>query len=342
MRGRRITDKRMQGSGKRSMSLGKVSIIVPVYNTEKYLQRCLSSIQNQSYKNIEIICIDDGSTDGSGEILDKLAAVDDRLVVIHQENMGVAKARNVGLQAATGDYIGFVDSDDYICKGMYHEMIGKLETENADIVTCGFYFDDGMRRWRAENLGDVPKSVVPIRDFLPYIYERDKYRGVAGYMWTRLFRRELIFDEKNKLRVSCPHLHTGEDIVFVAKVNMLAKTILYIDKPLYCYFQRDDSIGHTNQRQLEELAWVNAYEIIIRDYSEAGIEQGVINLIKRMHVYRCGKILEIALQNKDQEKITLLRKKIRENLQVYRETNLKHLERVRWIEGLLHENGTEQ
>lgn len=303
------------------------------------MERCLQSLQNQSYKKIEIICIDDGSTDGSGEILDRIAATDDRVFVIHQKNMGVAKARNAGLQIATGDYIGFVDSDDYICKGMYHEMIGKLETENADIVTCGYYFDDGRRRWRAKNLGDVPKYVVPIRDFLPYIYERDVYRGVAGYMWTRLFRRELIFDEDNKLKVSCPHLYTGEDIVFVAKVNMLAKTILYIDKPLYCHFQRADSIVHTNQRQLKELAWVSAYEIIIRDYSDAGIEQEVINLIIRMYVYRCGKILETALQNQDEEKITLLREKIKENLQVYIETNLEHLERVKWIESLLHENG---
>lgn len=317
------------------MSLGKVSVIVPVYNTESYLERCLQSIQNQSYKNIEIICIDDGSTDGSGDILDKIAASDERLIVIHQESMGVAEARNAGLQVATGDYLGFVDSDDYICKEMYHEMVEKIETEKVDIVTCGYYLDDGRQRWHVKNLGNVPKGGVSIRDFLPYIYERDTYRGVASYMWTRLFRRELIFDEKNKLKVSCLQLHTGEDIVFVAKINMIARNISYIDKPFYYYCQRADSLVHANQSVLKYLGWIKAYEMIIGMYSNAGIEQRVIDLIKRMYVYRCGKILETALQNKDEEKIILLRGKIRENLETYIETNLDHLERVRWIESLL-------
>ena len=111
----------------------KISVIVPVYNTEDYLEKCIRSIMNQTYKNLEIITINDGSTDNSLSILENLKKEDDRIIIINQENMGVSKARNKGLDYATGEFIGFVDSDDFLEEDMYDIMIKHLIEENADL-----------------------------------------------------------------------------------------------------------------------------------------------------------------------------------------------------------------
>jgi glycosyltransferase involved in cell wall biosynthesis len=116
----------------------KVSIIVPVYNSEKYLKKCLDSILNQNYKNIEVLVIDDGSNDNSLDIIHEASTRDKRIIVIEKKNGGVSSARNEGLTRASGDYIGFVDSDDYIKKEMYEELVLNLELHNADIVECGY------------------------------------------------------------------------------------------------------------------------------------------------------------------------------------------------------------
>lgn len=111
-----------------------ISIIVPIYNVEKYLPQCLDSIINQTYKNLEIILIDDGSTDNSGKICDKYKLLDNRIIVIHKSNGGLSDARNTGINIATGDYISFVDADDFIDKNMYTILFQKINTTNADII----------------------------------------------------------------------------------------------------------------------------------------------------------------------------------------------------------------
>ena len=115
-----------------------VSVIIPAYNIEDYIGRCLDSIISQTYKNLEIIVVDDGSRDYTGEILDNYAKKDRRIKVIHKENGGVSSARNKGIEAAEGDYIGFIDGDDLIEPGMYKTLVDLLEEENADIAHCGY------------------------------------------------------------------------------------------------------------------------------------------------------------------------------------------------------------
>ena len=114
-----------------------VSVIVPVYNVEKYLKKCVTSIMENSFKNLEINLVDDGSTDNSGQLCDELAIMDIRIKVIHKKNGGLSSARNAGLDIARGDYISFVDSDDYIDKNMLGKMLDKAIEYNADIVQCG-------------------------------------------------------------------------------------------------------------------------------------------------------------------------------------------------------------
>lgn len=311
----------------------KISVIIPVYNTEKYVERSIRSVLNQIYQNMEVICVDDGSTDRSGMILDQIAEEDERMVVIHKVNEGVSAARNLALEKATGEYIGFVDSDDYINPAMYFELVSAIEKSEADIATCNYYMAYASHVERAMNGRPVPETPVKIRDFLIYIYERDVYKGVAGYLWTRLFRSTLIKEGKgNSLLVQFDNRFLGaDDVAFVADVNMRAKTIVYVDKPLYYYYQREGSIVHDEQKQFDTFFWIKAYEYLIEKYTKHGVNENVLDMIKRMYVFRCGKLLEIARNMEDKEKTDMLSEKIRKYLEVYVRTNLNQMERVKWI-----------
>ena len=124
-----------------------ISIIVPVYNVEQYLAQCIESILKQTYKYLQIILVDDGSTDGSGSICDKYKEIDERIIVIHQQNKGLVGARKAGLYMATGQYIGFVDGDDYINKEMYQSLLDYAITETADVVHSAYFIDKwGVKR----------------------------------------------------------------------------------------------------------------------------------------------------------------------------------------------------
>lgn len=311
----------------------KISVIIPVYNTEEYVERSIRSVLKQTYENIEIICVDDGSTDHSGDILDRLAEEDERMVVIHKRNEGVTAARNLALEKATGEYIGFVDSDDYIDPAMYYELVSALEKGKADIATCNYYLTYDSHIERARNCRPVPEVAINIRDFLIYIYERDVYKGVAGYLWTRLFRSSLIKGEiGDSLLVRFNDRFLGtDDVAFVADVNMRTGKIIYVDKPLYYYYQREGSIVHDEKKQYDTLFWIKTYEYLIEKYTKCEVNENVLDMIKRMYVFRCGKLLEIARNMGDKEKAELLLEKIRRYLEVYVRTNLNQLERVKWI-----------
>ena len=313
----------------------KISIIIPVYNTERYIERCLRSVLAQTYENLEIICVDDGSEDASGSILDKILKEDDRLHVIHNAKSGVGVSRNIALQKATGDYYGFVDSDDYIAPDMYYTLLEAIEKSNVDIVTCNYYLDYDGKIKIAENEKKVPDMPMKTNDFLQYVWERDMYKGVANYLWTKLYRKELIKNEKGELIDNFENGFSGTDIVFNARVCTRARDILYIDIPLYYYTQRNDSIVHNSLMQMNTLSWVKAYERIIDIYNEQNVRNDIMELVQRMYVYRCGKVLEDAIEQNDIEKITLLQNKIKEYFPVYVKTNLTHIERIKWILELL-------
>ena len=114
----------------------RISVVVPVYNVEQYLEKCVNSIINQTYKNLEIILVDDGATDKSGKLCDELAKLDNRIMVYHKKNGGLSDARNYGVERATGDYIGFVDGDDYIDAEMYEKLYEAIKKENVDVAEC--------------------------------------------------------------------------------------------------------------------------------------------------------------------------------------------------------------
>jgi glycosyltransferase involved in cell wall biosynthesis len=222
----------------------ELSVIVPVYNVEPYLERCLDSILNQTYRVGEIICVDDGSTDGCLEILQTYAAKDARIKVIHKENGGLVSARKAGLRASHGMYIAYVDSDDWIECDMYEKLMDEMRRNRADIVTSG-----RIRDYQTA-------SVIEGEELSPGIYEGEKLRTellaniwdiehffkimIAQPLWGKIFTRELLFPEQ--LRVD-DMISVGEDTACYFPCLMKAKKVVVTGKNLYHYCVRKGSIS---------------------------------------------------------------------------------------------------
>lgn len=217
----------------------KVSIITPIYNVERYLCRCLDSLIAQTYKNIEIILVDDGSTDGSASICDCYAFRDNRIKVKHIDNGGVSNARNLGLSIATGEYITFVDSDDWIdC--YYIENWVKAASQHAGDVFIGGYIEDYGHGEKFEINKCNCLTAWNNMECIYNIFVRNTYQD--GFTWGvcgKFFRREVCFDETFPSDVTM-----GEDAIWLWKVLKNATLVFYIPSCGYHYFQRDDSVMH--------------------------------------------------------------------------------------------------
>lgn len=208
----------------------KISVIVPVYKVEPYLRKCLNSIVNQTYQNLEIILVDDGSPDSCGAICDEYAAGDRRIKVIHQANGGLSAARNVGIDIATGDYIGFVDSDDWIELDMYEYLLSGAQQSEADIAVCGMFEElpdrQNIRSWQEAETFDTEGG-------LEQLFLRKKYSHSA---WDKLYRHALFAD------VRFPNGRNFEDIATTYRVFEKARTVQLMPEAKYHYLQRSNSI----------------------------------------------------------------------------------------------------
>lgn len=206
-----------------------ISVIVPIFNAEKYLNKCINSIICQTYNNLEIILINDGSTDKSLEICEKYAHTDKRIKLMSKVNGGVSSARNLGLNVANGDYITFVDSDDWLDANMYDEMIKLIKNYDADIAATGYsyeYLDGELIRRNAKTKEIVLNSLQALKK----AFSKDHYQG---FLWNKLisfqvinFPEKLRFDEK---------IYLYEDLLFVSQCILRSEVIAYTDKPLYHY-----------------------------------------------------------------------------------------------------------
>lgn len=211
-----------------------ISVIVPVYNVRSYLEKCFESVAGQSYRNLEIILVDDGSTDGSGELCEELARKDSRVRVIHKKNGGLGSARNAGIDAARGEILSFVDSDDWIEPGMYDTLTEIMHRENAQIIACGIkkVSETGEVSYYQDNLEE--RRVYTREEAL---IELPKNERLSNSMCNKLFRRETI-----------QGLHINEQIFyednpFTPQCFARAEKIAYTAKPFYCYFERTGSIS---------------------------------------------------------------------------------------------------
>jgi len=227
-----------------------LSIVVPVYNAEPYLQKCLESIRNQIFQNFEVLMIDDGSTDGSSIICDDYATLDERFIVIHQNNQGVSAARNKGLEIAQGYYVGFVDSDDWIEPDMYEKMIIAAMNDMNDIVICGVrYVGDSNRSGREDLIYD---RFLSRNDLFEELFNRPN--KIGGGDCNKIFRNKHIFFDTT--------LSIGEDVLFLFDNIVLANKGRQIDQCLYNVRERADSATRKNETNAVALS-LEAYEKII-------------------------------------------------------------------------------
>jgi len=211
-----------------------ISVIIPVYNMERYLEKCLDSIIGQSYQNLEIILVDDASEDNSGKICDRYAAKDGRIKVIHRaKNGGVSAARNAGLDIAIGDYLGFADSDDWLEKDMYQFLLDNLLQVNADISICGFFrnFND----FKVPNDKLYRYRVLRREDALALLLQD---RIIQNFYWCKLYKRDL-FDG-----IRMPEGKIFEDIFAQHLIFEKAQKVVLHNIPKYNYLQRNKSLSN--------------------------------------------------------------------------------------------------
>jgi glycosyltransferase involved in cell wall biosynthesis len=205
-----------------------ISIIVPIYNTEKYIERCINSIRNQTYSNIEIILVNDGSTDRSLEICNEMAARDKRIVVLSQVNSGVSVARNNGLSFAHGEYIAFVDSDDYIKENMYKELIELMERKEVDLICCGcFHVNETNILVSPQNKEEI------FVDKDEGIYKiLDRNGEYDGYIINKIFKKKII--DKWNITFN-PLITISEDTLFCIEYLIHVEYCYFTSKPYYYY-----------------------------------------------------------------------------------------------------------
>lgn len=230
----------------------KVSIIVPVYNVEKYIEKCLETLVNQTLQDIEIIIVNDGSKDNSKEIIKKyIEKYPEKIVYLEKENGGLSDARNFGIPYAKGEYIAFLDSDDYVELNMYEDMYKIAKDENSDMVECDFI-------WEYPN-----KSKVDIGEIYHGKHEMlEKVRVVA---WNKLIKKSIL----NETKIQFPKGFRYEDVEFTYKLLPYLNTVSFLKKPCVHYIQRDNSISNTQNERTKEI--LEVFDHVINFYKEKGL-----------------------------------------------------------------------
>lgn len=227
-------------------TMPKVSIIVPVYNVEKYLNRCIQSLLNQTLKDIEIIMVDDGSPDRCPQMCDNYAKKDNRIKVIHKQNAGLGYARNSGLEIATGEYIAFVDSDDFVNSQMYETLYNNAVSTKADVVYSGFRKEFNKNRFlnvrecniRTEyNKNDMSKLILDFIAAPPY-HKKEYIHDMS--VWHSVYRHNIIKDYH--LRFTSERDYASEDIIFQIDFLNCCTKVVFIPNILYYYCYNQTSL----------------------------------------------------------------------------------------------------
>lgn len=214
-----------------------ISVIVPIYHVEQYLRRCIDSIIGQTYKNLEIILVDDGSDDGCPAICDEYARKDNRIVVIHKDNGGLSDARNVGIDIAKGEYLAFVDSDDYIHRDMYRILMKELIKSDSDVSMSTYKYVYDGKLDEQDITYEEDYSIETMSGIqAQYSYYSDDKKLELTVAWNKLYKKELFSD------LRYPKGKIFEDEFTTYKALYRSKNICLVNLPLYYYLQRNDSI----------------------------------------------------------------------------------------------------
>lgn len=251
------------------MKENKLSIIMPVYNVAEYIEKAVLSILQQTYRNIELVLIDDGSTDGSSEICQRLAELDSRICLIRKDNQGVSAARNDGLDIATGEYITFADSDDWVDHDAYEKMMVYLQQTNSDVCVMGFTpeGDDSF----VNCLQKECKQVLSQNDAINKLIEGKVY---TWSIWDKIYRRDLLSDIAFNKDIA-----NGEDLLFNWHAFRKATKVAYIPLHGYHYVQRMSSM--TNTFSAKKMTVMKAFDIIIADCKN---ESNLLGIIKEKYI----------------------------------------------------------
>lgn len=265
-----------------------ISVIVPVYNVEPYLSECVNSILNQTHKNFEIILVDDGSTDSSGELCDKFAEKDSRIKVIHKDNGGLSSARNAGAEVSHGGYICFIDSDDAVSESYLKTLYENAEKFNADVSMCGFikFTNNEELPLSSENISfDVNKEEILNR--LTEVGTEPAIKITVA--WNKLIRKSVA----DKITFPVGRLH--EDEFYINSLLETAETFAETTAELYYYRQRPDSIvGENNQGDLRHFEAVKAFKKRVKIYkriADKEIYYKMKKAYKDFVVFQCKKVL---------------------------------------------------
>lgn len=254
-----------------------ISVIIPIYNVGKYLDKCIQSVVNQTYKNLEIILIDDGSSDNCPEMCDEWAQRDTRIKVIHKKNGGISETRNVGLAAATGQYIGFVDSDDYIVPQMYEKLYWEIRDKDAAIAMCNLekIKEDGTK---IPLSSPVKSEVFSGKEGLKKILKTGSWYYIA--LWNKLYTREVLEG------ITFPVGKIHEDEFAFHRIYYRASKIVSIEEKMYNYLQRPGSIMNGEQR-IKHLDAIESICDRVYFYKEYRLMNYSAELSERLkHIYR--------------------------------------------------------
>lgn len=248
-----------------------ISIIVPIYKVEKYLSKCVNSILNQTYKDLEIILVDDGSPDNCPHMCDAFAEKDSRIKVIHKQNGGLMSARQAGLRIATGEYVGFVDGDDWIEPEMYMHFYNAVEKYHPDIIVSEFYFDFGNKKNVSRQKLSKPfyNKQEMIEDIYPVMLFQQPYYnfGIYPCCWSKIYKKELL--EKCLYRIP-EEIKIGEDTAFTYPCLVKAHSLAYVDKPCYHYMDsRDGSMTSSYDSDMENTILI-PYHILKKEFEASG------------------------------------------------------------------------
>lgn len=297
-----------------SFKEGLVSIIIPVYNTSAYIDRCLDSVTKQSYNNTEIILVDDGSTDDSREKCLFWAKKDDRIKTITQKNAGVSAARNKGLEIAFGEYIQFMDPDDKIEREMIEKMVSEIDANGAELAVCAFYNIFPNKTLKAS----LPRGMIYGKDIIKSIF----LPGFFLSCWNKLFKRNLLLDKNGEFIKFDTEIAISEDSLWLSEILTKAEKAVYIDTPFYYWYRRNDSATKgANAYRLDEKAMteIAAFEKIVANCR--AVSSDVYEAAnKRLFVILKQKLFA-AYRKKDKKLTKELNTKIKNVLKEYKPSN---------------------
>ena len=251
-----------------------ISVIIPIYRVEDYLEECIQSIIHQTYRNLEIILVDDGSDDGCGEICDRYASMDARIKVIHQKNRGLDGARKAGISAATGEYVGYVDGDDWIEPEMYERLIEFAKKYDVDVVESGVidsWIEDSKTR-----VSYLPEGVFKGKTFEKEIEPKLLYcgkffrYGISPYVWNKLFKRELLYSFQMIKEI----LNSTADDVVVTIPSIAKAKSLYITYECYYHYRVRENSGKRRENNERVMNFIRSQDELKQRFKETKLMDG--------------------------------------------------------------------